>query len=87
MLVIFILSGIIIVLWGDLMLNLLKSSTMLLPTGLLILVFVQHYLEYNHSNAAQYLLSRNEVPDFILCVKTSPWLYRNWHSSVLKREN
>jgi O-antigen/teichoic acid export membrane protein len=64
MLVIFILSGIIIVLWGDLMLNLLKSSTMLLPTGLLILVFVQHYLEYNHSNAAQYLLSRNEVPFF-----------------------
>ena len=45
-------------------LEILKSSTMLLPTGLLILMFVQHYLEYNHSNAAQYLLSRNEVPFF-----------------------
>lgn len=64
MLFVFVLSGIVIVLWGDWMLSLLKSSTMLLPTGLLILMFIQHYLEYNHSNAAQYLLSRNEVPFF-----------------------
>ena len=64
MLFVFSLSGIVIVLWGDWMLGVLKSSTMLLPTGLLILVFIQHYLEYNHSNAAQYLLSRNEVPFF-----------------------
>lgn len=64
MLFVFVLSGTVIVLWGDWMLGMLKSSTMLLPTGLLILVFVQHYLEYNHSNAAQYLLSRNEVPFF-----------------------
>ena len=64
MLFVFVLSGTVIVLWGDWMLGVLKSSTMLLPTGLLILVFVQHYLEYNHSNAAQYLLSRNEVPFF-----------------------
>ena len=62
MFLIFIASGVVIVLWGDWMLGVLKSSTMLLPTGLLILVFIQHYLEYNHSNAAQYLLSRNEVP-------------------------
>ena len=61
---IFVVSGVVIVLWGDWMLGVLKSSTMLLPTGLLILVFIQHYLEYNHSNAAQYLLSRNEVPFF-----------------------
>jgi hypothetical protein len=64
MLIIFAMSGVVIVLWGDWMLCVLKSSTMLLPSGLLILVFVQHYLEYNHSNAAQYLLSRNEVPFF-----------------------
>ena len=64
MFLIFIASGVVIVLWGDWMLGVLKSSTMLLPTGLLILVFIQHYLEYNHSNAAQYLLSRNEVPFF-----------------------
>lgn len=64
MLIVFVLSGVVIVLWGDWMLEVLKSSTMLLPTGLLILVFIQHYLEYNHSNAAQYLLSRNEVPFF-----------------------
>ncbi len=64
MLGVFVLSGVVIVLWGDWMLNLLKSSTMFLPTGLLILIIVQHYLEYNHSNAAQYLLSRNEVPFF-----------------------
>jgi O-antigen/teichoic acid export membrane protein len=64
MLVVFVLSGVVVVLWGDCVLDLLKSSTMLLPTSLLILIFVQHYLEYNHSNAAQYLLSRNEVPFF-----------------------
>ena len=64
MLVVFAVSGVIIVLWGDWMLGLLKSGTMLLSSGLLILVFVQHYLEYNHANAAQYLLSRNEVPFF-----------------------
>lgn len=64
MLVVFALSGVIIVLWGNWMLAVLKSSTMLLPTGLLILVFIQYYLEYNHANAAQYLLARNEVPFF-----------------------
>lgn len=64
MLVVFVLSGVIIVLWGNWMLAVLKSSTMLLPTGLLILVFIQYYLEYNHANAAQYLLARNEVPFF-----------------------
>ena len=64
MFVVFVLSGVIIVLWGDWMLGVLKSGTMLLPTGLLILVWVQHYLEYNHANAAQYLLARNEVPFF-----------------------
>ena len=37
---------------------------MLLPTKLLIFIFIQYYLEYNHANAAQYLLSRNEVPFF-----------------------
>jgi hypothetical protein len=58
------MSGVVIVLWGDWMLCVLKSSTMLLPSGLLILVFVQHYLEYNHSKPAQYLLSRNEAPFF-----------------------
>ena len=64
MFLVFALSGIVIVLYGDWMLSLLKSNTTLLPTSLLILIFVQHYLEYNHSNAAQYLLSRNEVPFF-----------------------
>lgn len=64
MAMVFIVSGIVIVLWGDWLLGLLKSGTMLLPSGLLILVFVQNYLEYNHSNAAQYLLSKNEVPFF-----------------------
>ena len=64
MFVVFALSSVIIVLWGDWMLTLLHSGTMLLPTGLLILAFVQYYLEYNHSNSAQYLLSKNEVPFF-----------------------
>ncbi len=64
MFVVFAIAGVVIVVWGDWALEILKSSTMLLPTNLLILMFVQHYLEYNHSNAAQYLLSRNEVPFF-----------------------
>ena len=64
MLFVFVLSGTVIVLWGDWMLGVLKSSTLLLPTGLLVMLFIQYYLEYNHANAAQYLLSRNEVPFF-----------------------
>ena len=64
MFVVFAIAGVVIVVWGDWALEILKSSTMLLPANLLILMFVQHYLEYNHSNAAQYLLSRNEVPFF-----------------------
>jgi O-antigen/teichoic acid export membrane protein len=64
MFVVFFTFGLVIFLWGDLMLNILKSNTILLPAGLLLLMFIQHYLEYNHSNAAQYLLSRNEVPFF-----------------------
>ena len=61
---VFVLSGVVIVLCGDWMLSVLNSNTTLLSTSLLILIFIQHYLEYNHSNAAQYLLSRNEVPFF-----------------------
>ena len=61
---VFVLSGVVIVLCGDWMLGVLNSNTTLLSTSLLILIFIQHYLEYNHSNAAQYLLSRNEVPFF-----------------------
>lgn len=64
MFVVFLVSGIVVVVCGDWVLSLLKSGTMLLPTGLLILFFVQCYLEHNHANAAQYLLSRNEVPFF-----------------------
>ena len=64
MLIVFVVLGVLIVLWGDWILGVLKSNTMLLPTGLLVLVFLQHYLEYNHSNAAQYLLSGNDVPFF-----------------------
>ena len=64
MLAIFVVSAIAIVLCGDWMLSILKSNTMLLPTKLLIFIFIQYYLEYNHANAAQYLLSRNEVPFF-----------------------
>ena len=64
MFVVFLGFGLVIVLWGDYMLELLKSNTILLPAGLLTLIFIQNYLEYNHSNAAQYLLSRNEVPFF-----------------------
>ena len=64
LLIVFLLSGFVIVLWGDWVLTLLKSETLLLPTNWLILVFIQHYLEYNHSNAAQYLLSKYEVPFF-----------------------
>ena len=64
MFLVFLVFGLVLVLWGDSMLELIKSNTVLLPTGLFILIFIQHYLEYNHSNAAQYLLSRNEVPFF-----------------------
>lgn len=64
LLIVFVISGVVIVLWGDRVLEILKSNTFLLSSELLILMLVQQYLEYNHSNAAQYLLSKNEVPFF-----------------------
>lgn len=62
--VVFVVAGVVILLWGDRILTLLDSNTLLLPTGLLLLLFVQRYLEANHVNASDFLLSRNEVPFF-----------------------
>ena len=62
--VVFLMGGTLLVLFGDSILVLIKSNTMLLPNVLLIVLLIQNYLETNHSNAAEFLSSKNEVPFF-----------------------
>lgn len=62
-------SYIIVILFGNWTLNLMHSNTQLISNGLLSILFLHMYLSTNHANAAQYLLSKNEVPFF----KASLW--------------
>lgn len=63
-LMVFAVSGVVIVVAGNRILGLLGSNTYLLTTGLLVLMLVQRYLEANHTNAMDFLMSRNEIPFF-----------------------
>lgn len=67
--VVFFVSYLIVLLLGNWTLNLMHSNTQLIFNGLLTLLFIHMYLSTNHANAAQYLLSKNEVPFF----KASLW--------------
>ncbi len=64
LLAVFVAAGVVIVVCGNWALGLIESQTFLISGGLVTLMLVQYYLETNHSNAAQYLLSKNEVPFF-----------------------
>lgn len=64
LLLVFVVAGVVLVLCGDWMLELVGSNTVLLPSSLLLLLSLQYYLETNHINAAEFLLSKNEVPFF-----------------------
>ena len=59
----------VVLFFGNWTLNLMHSNTQLISNGLLSLLFIRTYLSTNHANAAQYLLSKNEVPFF----KASLW--------------
>lgn len=61
---VFVVCGAVVVLLGNWALDLVHSNTFLLPTGILVLMIVQRYLESNHANAADFLTSKNEVPFF-----------------------
>lgn len=66
---VFFVSYLIVLFFGNWTLNLMHSNTQLISNGLLTLLFIHMYLSTNHANAAQYLLSKNEVPFF----KASLW--------------
>ena len=67
--VVFLGSYVVVLFFGNWTLNLMHSNTQLISNGLLSLLFIHTYLSTNHANAAQYLLSKNEVPFF----KASLW--------------
>ena len=67
--VVFLGSYVVVLFFGNRTLNLMHSNTQLISNGLLSLLFIHTYLSTNHANAAQYLLSKNEVPFF----KASLW--------------
>lgn len=64
LLAVFVVGGAVIVFIGNWALDLVNSNTPLLATGMLSVMLLQRYLETNHVNAADFLLSKNEVPFF-----------------------
>jgi O-antigen/teichoic acid export membrane protein len=60
----FIFCGSILVVFGDLVLNLIGSKTCLLHKSYIIVMLLIALLESNHGNAATLLLTKNEVPFF-----------------------
>ena len=60
---VYILAGIVIELCGNfLLVNLLHSNTALVTGGVFWIMMLQSCLETNHVNAADFILSKNEVP-------------------------
>lgn len=64
LLAVFIASGLAIIFLGNWALTLVHSNTPLLAAGPISLMLLQRYLETNHVNASDFLLSKNEVPFF-----------------------
>jgi O-antigen/teichoic acid export membrane protein len=60
----FIGSGVILILFGNLTLSFLKSQTPLLSSEMICAILVFTFLEKNHAIAGGFLLSKNEVPFF-----------------------
>lgn len=61
---VFVMGGTVLVLAGNVVLEWMGSHTLLLPGGVLAVMVLQRYLESNHVNAANFLVSKNEVPFF-----------------------
>lgn len=66
---VFVGSGLIIALCGNWALSIMHSNTFLVSNSIFIMVLLQYGLEANHANAAQFIMSKNEVPFF----KASLW--------------
>lgn len=66
---VFIGSGLIIALCGNWALSIMQSNTFLVSNSIFIMIMLQYGLETNHANAAQFIMSKNEVPFF----KASLW--------------
>lgn len=60
----FLLGGMALVFFGDIVFNFIGSQTDLISSSLIILALLVSFLERNHSNAGAMLLSKNEVPFF-----------------------
>ena len=56
------IGAVVVLLWGNMILELLHSRTLLLPAGPLLLYLAIQFLESNHSMAASLITTRNEVP-------------------------
>ncbi|MFI3296958.1 MAG: O-unit flippase-like protein [bacterium] len=66
---VFVGSGLVIALCGNWALSLMSSNTYLVSNIIFIMIMLQYGLETNHANAAQFIMSKNEVPFF----KASLW--------------
>jgi len=60
----YILGSFILLIFGSLILNIIKSKTMLMEQSIMFLALIITFLECNHSIAGGILLTKNEVPFF-----------------------
>ena len=61
---VFVLGGLVFVLFGNYVLDLINSQTKFLGAGMLTVVLIISFLERNHILATGFLLAKNEVPFF-----------------------
>lgn len=64
MMLTFVASGIMLIIFGGWALHLLKSQTTILSENMIITLLIINLLEKNHAIAGGFLLSKNEVPYF-----------------------
>lgn len=60
--IIYFVGAIVLSAWGNDLLTIIHSNTKLLDTNILIFMLVILFLEYNHSNFATMIVTKNEVP-------------------------
>ncbi len=61
---VFVLGGLVFVLFGNYVLDLINSQTKFLGAGMLTVALIISFLERNHILATGFLLAKNEVPFF-----------------------
>lgn len=60
--ILYLIGVVILVIWGEKILSLIKSNAFLPTTSILIIYSIVMFLEYNHSNFASLISSNNKVP-------------------------